>query len=1153
MVRTDTFDFVKGISNSSQVQFPYLCGPSSFQARSEESSGHIHTRTQCVSEPRQCFQGFTNRRRPFPTQSDHFSDQATSWASYRPHEPFISLQDGYLAHQAPSAYQVHYPQRPLPSGTRQHTLNPLAPDFIPSQREQFSTTSALNSSSAVRRWLPEQADRMHAQPFSNFASFATLTAHVPVAHEIGSDKAMPGRGRPWPFIFTAQEDFDAEAHYYAVNRSNFQLVSEVVFRWPRDSDQGASQPEYPVAPVPAPIKVSEAFGLADSHSVRHPPQAPEADAATRSPENISSVDVQTLPSCETVQGLRIVQVLSVRSLVFTVQDESYAEIQFNAAATTAAMDLQGTDGFAERPAIDSARLAWLSIAGTGYLEANDINRRLPLSFPPLRDRTSSSTDSSTSTSATVNSYSTAATSIYNLEGPNEESGQHEDAALDTDCPPCSDAAEQAEDHVPSSPSEGSRSEDSHAITHEALEQRLDNLHILGLPSANITLRPPRTRDRQLSPTSEQRMRHEIQQARLRLDAFEAGAEAASSLTADTRGLEAIREEDELAESEGVRGPAEVLDTENNAKAGPVVIGGLERIEEETVYQATENAQALALEELDEFQDAAGADEAEPLEEHPPVTEVTEITEHPISQRDAEGYDSGIEIELGTASGEPGVAEAIEPQLALPSPAPTNLSIATTMLPPPSPATLVDEPLRHVHDRQARPSEQAMPIIPPRVSSVLRPTSQIPPRVHPLDLEGLQTPRDSRRSANPQERPLIWAPRPSGPFPFPLLNLAPLPPHLTAASPVGGIAELPPRAPGHTETRTVPIPRLTLCEDESGYPIHPRGLVRSPDILAQNGQTFEEAAEEYMTSQNPPPQQHCQTRLAQGVRFAQQARRVPSNGDISNVAIVGSHVNRQHSAPTEHSITDRLPTAHAPGPRSCLRSNRRVFAGAHINGHPPVDIASALAAATSIQNPKDPHIERPISRRVRFTIPSSPTVAAMTASTVSPSSSMETLRRCLAERDVLARGDPQSQRQESLVARLDCTTHDDETIQPVPELPTFTSLRPRHDLGLSGLSGLQKKTKKKKKLLTKGRATKDESRNGDRDGDRNEYEHSMQPLLPTGTAALQSVSVISTAGLDSLMEKAKGLLKKSADKVRGLFGRRNELKGPDLLDGLAFGT
>ncbi|KAK5379396.1 hypothetical protein LTS03_004275 [Exophiala xenobiotica] len=212
----------------------------------------------------------------------------------------------------------------------------------------------------------------------------------------------------------------------------------------------------------------------------------------------------------------------------------------------------------------------------------------------------------------------------------------------------------------------------------------------------------------------------------------------------------------------------------------------------------------------------------------------------------------------------------------------------------------------------------------------------------------------------------------------------------------------------------------------------------------------------MASLNPAHRQHRQTPPALDVcpLQQQQTRRVPSNGDISNVA---------RSATTEHRITtDRVPTAYPPGPRSCLRSNRRVFAGAHINGHPPVDIADALTTAKRTEDAKAPKTERPVPRRVRFAIPScSPTSAmtataakaAPTASMASPTSSMETLRRCLAERDAPAPGDPQSQSQsrESQVAaraRLACTkgTDDDETIQPVPDLPTFTRLPPRLYLG-----------------------------------------------------------------------------------------------------------
>lgn len=213
----------------------------------------------------------------------------------------------------------------------------------------------------------------------------------------------------------------------------------------------------------------------------------------------------------------------------------------------------------------------------------------------------------------------------------------------------------------------------------------------------------------------------------------------------------------------------------------------------------------------------------------------------------------------------------------------------------------------------------------------------------------------------------------------------------------------------------------------------------------------------------------------------------------------------------------------------------MFAGARINGHPPVDIADAVAPATSTQDAKDPKSERPVSRRVRFTISSSNTAAA-TTSTASPSSSIDTLRRCLAERDAPAHEDPKSQCQDSQVAGLACNIHDDETIQPVPVLPTFTRLRPRHNLGLSGLQ-----KKEKKKLLTRGRLTTEDIR----DGDRYESEESLQPLLPTGATALRRVSILSTVSLNSLKEKAKGLLKKGADKVRGLFCKKQFTKGTGL--------
>jgi hypothetical protein len=487
--------------------------------------------------------------------------------------------------------------------------------------------------------------------------------------------------------------------------------------------------------------------------------------------------------------------------------------------------------------------------------------------------------------------------------------------------------------------------------------------------------------------------------------------------------------------------------------------------------------------LDDFQDAAGADETASLEEHRPAPGVAERA-IPEQEPHAEGYDSETEIEPEAGSGEPGVAEAFEPLPALPSPAPTDLSMATIMLPPPSPATLVDEPLRHLSSRQVRPPEQATPLVPPRVSSALRARLHIPPpRVHSLQPEVLDT---RRRAANPPRRPLSWAPAPSRPFPIPPLNLAPLHPHLKLASQPGDIAEPPPRAPGHTATRTVPFPRVTpfALESAPARPNDPQGLVRSPEISAGNGQTFEEAAEEYVASLNPAHRQHRQTPPALNVcpLQQQQARRVPSNGDISNIA---------KSATTGHRITtDRVPTAHPPGPRSCLRSNRRVFAGAHINGHPPVDIADALTPATPTQDAKDPKPERAVPRRVRFAIPScSPTSAmtataakaAPTASTASPTTSMETLGRCLAERDTPAHGDPQSQSQEiefqvAARASLACTkgTDDDETIQPVPDLPTFTRLPPRRSLGaFSSSSGFLQTTKTKTKTKKTNKSSRQE--------------------------------------------------------------------------------
>ncbi|KAK5211307.1 hypothetical protein LTS03_004274 [Exophiala xenobiotica] len=316
------------------------------------------------------------------------------------------------------------------------------------------------------------------------------------------------------------------------------------------------------------------------------------------------------------------------------------------------MDFRETEGFADRPVVDSARLAWLSITGTGYPAADDISRILPLSFPPLRDRTSlASTDSSTSTSATVDSYSTATTSIYNPEGASQEPGPDGYAAVNSGCSDCSDTPGQAERHVPASPSEGSSSDDSDTITQEAFEQRSGNINILDLASAHITFRPPRTRDRQLSPTSEQRMRHEIQQAHLRLDAFEAGPETASSLDADTQGLGAIQEEDELAESEALRDLAKISDPENIATAGPVVMGGLERIEEETEHQVGESppteteTELLAVAGLDDFQDASGVDETASL---PGVG----VAEHALAEQEphgAEGYDSETETEPEASS------------------------------------------------------------------------------------------------------------------------------------------------------------------------------------------------------------------------------------------------------------------------------------------------------------------------------------------------------------------------------------------------------------------------------------------------------------------------------------------------------------------------
>jgi hypothetical protein len=174
--------------------------------------------------------------------------------------------------------------------------------------------------------------------------------------------------------------------------------------------------------------------------------------------------------------------------------------------------------------------------------------------------------------------------------------------------------------------------------------------------------------------------------------------------------------------------------------------------------------------------------------------------------------------------------------------------------------------------------------------------------------------------------------------------------------------------------------------------------------------------------------------------------------------------------------------------------------------------------------------------------------------------METLRRCLAERDAPAHGDPQSQSQEielqvAARARLACTkgTDDDETIQPVPDLPTFTRLPPRRNLGaFSSSSGFlqttKTKTKKTKQKLPTRRPLTQRCGDGDeiRDGDGNnsttedsEDEESLQPLLlPTGTtAALRRVSAVTNGtvnSLDCLKEKAKGLLKKGADKIRELF-------------------
>ncbi|KAK7902677.1 hypothetical protein LTR67_002323 [Exophiala xenobiotica] len=1101
----------------------------------------------------------------------------------------------------------------MPSGTRQRTLNPLAPDFTPSPHELLPTTNVLDFGSAFRWQLPDEL------PFNNLTSSVPSTANVPVASESPSDKPVSGRGRPCPFVFTAQEDFDAEAHYYAVNRSNFELLSEVVFRWPRDVNPGASQPEHSVAPAPAPGGTPQGFRLPDSQPVQPPsflaqegfdakaqllaglqahtrhvigaleatssqgtcsPQASEDDTAASPPKEISSAEGQLLPDCDTVQGLRITQVPSARSLVFAVQDEPYAEIQFNAAAAAATMDFQETEGFAERPVVDSARLAWLSITGTGYLAAGDISRTLPLSFPPLRDRTSlASTDSSTSTSATIDSYSTATTSIYDLEGPSQEPGPDGYAAVNSDCSDCSYTPGQAERHVPASPSEGSSSDDSDTLTQEAFDQRSDNINILDLTSAYITLRPPRTRDRQLSPTSEQRMRHEIQQAHLRLDAFEAGPETASSLDADTQGLEAIQEADELAESEALRDPAKVSDTENIATAGPVVIGGLERIEEETENQVGDSprteteTELLAVAGLDDFQDAAGVDETASLEEHLPALGVG-VAEHAIPEQEphgAEGYDSETETEPEARSGEPGVAQAFEPRPALPSPAPTDLSMATTMLPPPSPATLVDEPLRHLSSRQVRLPDQAIPLVPvpPRVSSTLRARLHVPPpRVHPLKPEVLQILRDTRRrAANPPTGPLNRAPAPSGPFSIPPLNLAPLHPHLTLASQTGDIAEPPPRAPGHTATRTVPLPKVTpfALESAPARPNDPQGLVRSPEISARNGQTFEEAAEEYVASLNPAHRQHRQTPPALDVcpLQQQQTRRVPSNDRPQrNIAL--------------------LPTASEPhihlDPDLAYGAIVACLLGLHINGHPPVDIADALTPAKPTQDAKDPKTERAVPRRVRFAIPScSPTSAmtataaraakaAPTASTASPTSSMETLRRCLAERDAPAPGEPQSQPQSREIefqvaarARLACykVPDDDETIQPVPDLPTFTRLPPRRYLGaFSSLSGLlqttktKTKTKKtKQKLPTRRPLTQrcgdgDEIRDGDGAGNNSstkdsDDEESLQPLLlPNGTtAALRRVSAVTNGtvnSLDCLTEKAKGLLKKGADKIRELF-------------------
>jgi hypothetical protein len=180
--------------------------------------------------------------------------------------------------------------------------------------------------------------------------------------------------------------------------------------------------------------------------------------------------------------------------------------------------------------------------------------------------------------------------------------------------------------------------------------------------------------------------------------------------------------------------------------------------------------------------------------------------------------------------------------------------------------------------------------------------------------------------------------------------------------------------------------------------------------------------------------------------------------------------------------------------------------------------------------------------------------------------METLRRCLAERDAPAPGEPQSQPQSREIefqvaarARLACykVPDDDETIQPVPDLPTFTRLPPRRYLGaFSSLSGLlqttktKTKTKKtKQKLPTRRPLTQrcgdgDEIRDGDGAGNNSstkdsDDEESLQPLLlPNGTtAALRRVSAVTNGtvnSLDCLTEKAKGLLKKGADRIRELF-------------------